>query len=933
MASACYDMPSMALLRLLAVFLCIIASFIRADETNWDHNRHPDHALDKEIPLQHQQTQNGIDLPGEDTSQMLSHYNENTEVVPNTDVYSGAANNDNIQEYHTTQAGTENEEEAEQREEEGDDEELDAEEVSALRQERGIFVTNTISEIDRLTDESRNFDRYPLVVAIAYKPTCRQSTKLVELLEEAIPLMKAYLDSLQLPDGDGQMLDKWTLPLFCKIDVDKFLAQEEEKLAERVLFSLGVTSVPSLFFIQMLDTYAIENSDDTDDMNDDNGEEKKREDMKFYFLDYAGVQSTPAELSAGLWHYIYRLRLGNSHRYRRYPNQNHFQAKRDAKMKNSGLDHFADPPYTVVMDDVEELEGFLKSHGRGLFSRVTPALDPHWTTEENEAIQYIMGDNTLIEEMENSGDATADDPFLVVCQCQRSDSSPVRGGDESVEDHDLDDSNGVYYHFDEIARVLALRRDVLFVVLEKSCRMHPPLQNSDDRGQIFEIQDAGVAIFSLDDDWNLGRHQTWKPMIFSASSAINDDNVSSSDASTTWTEHQEKIIQSSLTEFIASRVTPSLFWLDRQQTAPIAFAGYNKVHAVLFVDMHHCDSSSSLDAFHKSARNAVHQLRSVCQRYRQSLGEVTNSKVGQPKNANHMTCIVVPSTDTRILTTFGVDIWTPLDHQATARRTQGNGDKPEPQNRRTDDGVDILPTLLITDQRGVGLKRYYLDQPHILNPTAISEFVDSFWSGELNNEYKSGGRSGGGDLDTASSTGTADRTMSRPPTNRYGVQELTAEYMTQWMAPSTTSDGNKYAEEHLLLLMYSPTCGHCKRIRIIWNKLSELIRSLGWDTFVHVAKLDVTKNELFLPGMAVRWLPDVYYVGPQQKDLNGSANRRLVQYDRVDGLGEGIGGVNDTIEIIQWLLDVANLDEDALLSALDGHEGEASEVPAPVDAQ
>ena len=38
------------------------------------------------------------------------------------------------------------------------------------------------------------------------------------------------------------MLADWTLPLFCKIDVDEFLAQEEEKVAERVLFSLGVTS-------------------------------------------------------------------------------------------------------------------------------------------------------------------------------------------------------------------------------------------------------------------------------------------------------------------------------------------------------------------------------------------------------------------------------------------------------------------------------------------------------------------------------------------------------------------------------------------------------------------------------------------------------------------------------------------------------------------
>ena len=169
--------------------------------------------------------------------------------------------------------------------------------------------------------------------------------------------------------------------------------------------------------------------------------------------------------------------------------------------------------------------------------------------------------------------------------------------------------------------------------------------------------------------------------------------------------------------------------------------------------------------------------------------------------------------------------------------------------------------------------------------------------------------------------------------NSYGVHMMTADDLTRWLKAhfdGQTDSNTMGMGKHMLLMLYSPTCGHCKRLSIIWNQLAELLRDMNWDTFVDIARIDITENELFLPGIVAEWLPDVYYLGPERlaKSILDPPNQKgsnrgpgvhynIVRYDLVDSKGEGVGRLNDPIDIIEWLLDVSKLDEQSLLSTMD----------------
>jgi len=288
-------------------------------------------------------------------------------------------------------------------------------------------------------------------------------------------------------------------------------------------------------------------------------------------------------------------------------------------------------------------------------------------------------------------------------------------------------------------------------------------------------------------------------------------------------------------------------------SAPIVFAPFFKFHAVLFVDFHDIEQQDIM-------RDAVKEFRHQCQVYRQT----------QPA----VCCFIVPSTDTRILTTLGVDMWTGLDDEVVERKG------------RDSSASSIFPALMITEKSlGLGIRRFFLDPSAKNKNHAFQNFFEAVLSKkEAKMQLKS------------------SSSFTQNQTNSHGVHILSGETINEFVA----KEGKQK-----LVLFYSPTCGHCKRLNIAWNALGDLIRFLGWNENLVLGRLDVTANEYYIQGTTVYWLPDILYFG--------SSYKTPIRYDA----GE-VGGVSDPLDIISWWLDVADdkVDETSYLRDLKKREND-----------
>ena len=139
---------------------------------------------------------------------------------------------------------------------------------------------------------------------------------------------------------------------------------------------------------------------------------------------------------------------------------------------------------------------------------------------------------------------------------------------------------------------------------------------------------------------------------------------------------------------------------------------------------------------------------------------------------------------------------------------------------------------------------------------------------------------------------------TQPDINQYGVHILTANTIAPKLYHPTATESTTTIERvpAALVLFTTSTCGHCKRVSTIWNRLSHLLRTIGWDTYVQVYQIDVSENDISstLLNVTIEWVPDVYFVSPDRT--------KRIRYSLVDELGDTIGSVRDPMEIIDWLI-------------------------------
>jgi Thioredoxin len=467
------------------------------------------------------------------------------------------------------------------------------------------------------------------------------------------------------------------------------------------------------------------------------------------------------------------------------------------------------------------------------------------------------------------------------------------------------DKQALYDDFDKMARALQGRRDRLFFVLQ-------PTAPDSNGGDVCEV-DGSVDVYEIPitsdlretlvthsiEDWaTVFTHYRFDPSEWVGLASSADSKLSSPPVSR-------------LVEFMIKACTDPVLWFDRQTVAPIVFSNFRKVHVVLLVDMHHQVLSAAAHSLAASTGNqssstersvpgldvhpialinkrAVSHFQKVCQMYRET---ATTDILDE----STMVCLIVPSTETRVLTTFGlVDAWSRVDAAfIEAVSVQSGSKNASQQSDETNSATKSFPSMFITDQRFGGTLRYYksVNSADDEIETLMDSFLASYRAEELPYAVKS--------------------SKAGARTNEAGVRIVTADTVEYELFGKFELEVDP---PHALILFIAPTCGHCKRFVVIWNRLSRLLKHIGWESMFQLYQMDVTENDVSATslGVDIEWLPDVYYVPP--------ASKHLIRYNVTDELGDGVGAIRDVSEILEWLfheLEILTSDQiEELLSAL-----------------
>ena len=231
---------------------------------------------------------------------------------------------------------------------------------------------------------------------------------------------------------------------------------------------------------------------------------------------------------------------------------------------------------------------------------------------------------------------------------------------------------------------------------------------------------------------------------------------------------------------------------------------------------------------------------------------------------------------------FGVDIWTWTDvvcHNSTASRV--NFKCPG-----KDDYLPILPMAMITSRRenDSHMRRYYLDANKVMSSNnSLQTFLSNYNNGKLTPDMKS---------------------QQNPPENRTtsGVHIITANSFESEVMQT---------DKNVLIQFFAPSCGHCKRFNILWNKIARFTTFMNWDSIIQVSKMDISKNEVFHDEVEISRVPSVYVFFKGRKD---KPIKLRVEGDDEERGYSNVGGLSNITAFMDWMIGLGRIDENELLT-------------------
>ncbi len=389
-------------------------------------------------------------------------------------------------------------------------------------------------------------------------------------------------------------------------------------------------------------------------------------------------------------------------------------------------------------------------------------------------------------------------------------------------------------------------------------------------------------------------------------------------------------VHTNLVASTAVHVTPTVIWFDKERMSQLAFSWYRKIHAVLFVDMglaHKISRPNSINItswpssldYSKESRTLLRNQRSAIRLFYQC---ALRHRRQRPRD--DIVFLIVPSSEVRIMTAFGIDIWTPLDEAlfGTLYEDNSNGAGEEFDLRNSIgneycstpvnvDSQSILPMMMITDslgRSGMQSSRYYLCSDDIVSPRttnkdggAIADFVDKFFNGTIGKPFV-----------------RSQTPLSASVPTPQGMRNANKPNVTVLTGNTFESLVMDRRDVHTMLLMQTTTCGHCKRFSIFWNELSSLVQAMNWSSVISVTKIDVAKNDVPHSKINAWDVPSVYYLPANQKNEPIELPTPTLPHSNPQhSYDEGLSWVTSGYDLVKWMIDQGKLDLD-LLSRLDG---------------
>ena len=451
--------------------------------------------------------------------------------------------------------------------------------------------TNNLPEL--LTSMRSKERRDRIWIVLAYHESCEECMELFRRCHHAVSRIKFDYDRETLI-GNYDGLEINFVPMTTG---DNGIGVG---LKEKFLHQLGVARLPSLFFLW-----------------DEEKEEESILNLNDVFRSseiYRGRSDSVSDLVNGLYHYLARLRFLSA-------------SPLTPKHHEESVDW--DVPLTAVrVQSLRDLQDIIRNNNQNkIFQHPRLPLDPDLSQEEDGWIRYLMDDdfgainvspqnNYLHDDMNDRNDhdggtgnekesrsghrSQSGESYHVIVQCRNMMGMQIT----NEKQEDIESTNSpeqqsslqhsileLYQGYNQAAKVLGARRDVLFLVLK-------PHTTVPDFSQPYSFcnvpsDDGLVKVW----DFYLNEPPVEGGIDEEILEGFSEGYIN---------------ISSSLLDNLRSHLLPPVLWFDRRMTAPIAFHPQYRRHAILIVDFY--DQKSG-----QVSRDIIRLFRDECRRLRKKM--------------------------------------------------------------------------------------------------------------------------------------------------------------------------------------------------------------------------------------------------------------------------------------------------------------------------